>query len=100
MSQADVTRDEFSRLESRVSHIEQETEGEKLLSRYILTQARQNGDDLAVLKTGVDRIEVTVGRLEQSVSHIDTSLNALRRDLPSTVADAMRDVLGETKSLN
>jgi phage shock protein A len=99
MSQADVTRDEFTRLEARVSHIEQETEGEKMLSRYILTQARQNGDDLAVLKTRVDRIEETVDRLEHSVGHIDTSLSALRRDLPSMVADAMREVLRETKSL-
>lgn len=98
MSQAEVTRDEFTRLEARVSMIEQETEGEKMLSRYILTQARQNGDDLAVLKTRVDRIEEKVDRLEQTVGHIDLSLGVLRRDLPSIVADAMRDVLRHTKS--
>ena len=94
MSQAEVTRDEFTRLEARVSTIEQETDGEKLLSRYILTQVRQNGDDLAALKTRVDRIEAKVDRLEQTVGHIDLSLGVLRRDLPSIVADAMRDVLG------
>jgi ubiquinone biosynthesis protein UbiJ len=99
MSQADVTRDEFARLEARVSTIEQETEGEKMLSRYTLTQARQNGDDLSALKTRVDRIEEKVDRLEQTVGHIDTSLSSLRRDLPLMVADAMRDVLRETKSL-
>ena len=65
-----------------------------MLSRYILTQARQNGDDLAALKTRVDRIEAKVDRLEQTVGHIDLSLGALRRDLPSIVADAIRDVLG------
>ena len=97
MSQAEVTRDEFTRLEARVSTIEQETDGEKLLSRYILTQARQNGDDLAALKTRVDRIEAKVDRLEQTVGHIDLSLGALRRDLPSIVADAMRDVLGRAE---
>ena len=94
MSQAEVTRDEFTRLEARVSTIEQETEGEKMFSRYILTQTRQNGDDLAALKSRVDRIEAKVDRLEQTVGHIDLSLGALRRDLPSIVADAMRDVLG------
>ena len=94
MSQAEVTRDEFTRLEARVSTIEQETDGEKMLSRYILTQARHNGDDLAALKTRVDRIEAKVDRLEQTVGHIDLSLGALRRDLPSIVADAIRDVLG------
>ena len=94
MSQAEVTRDEFTRLEARVSTIEQETEGEKMLSRYVLTQSRQNGDDLAALKTRVDRIEEKVDRLEQTVGHIGITLGALRRDLPSIVADAMRDVLG------
>ena len=97
MSQAEVTRDEFTRLEARVSTIEQETDGEKMLSRYILTQARQNGDDLAALKTRVDRIEAKVDRLEQTVGHIGLSLGALRRDLPSIVADAMRDVLGRAE---
>ncbi len=97
MSQAEVTRDEFTRLEARVSTIEHETDGEKMLSRYILTQARQNGDDLAALKTRVDRIEAKVDRLEQTVGHIDLSLGALRRDLPSIVADAMRDVLGRAE---
>lgn len=99
MSQAEVTRDEFTRLEARVSTIEQETEGEKMLSRYVLTQSRQNGDDLAALKTRVDRIEEKVDRLEQTVGHIGITLGALRRDLPSIVADAMRDVLGHAKSM-
>lgn len=99
MSQAEVTRDEFTRLEARVSTIEQEADGEKMLSRYILAQARQNGDDLSALKTRVDRIEEKVDRLEQTVGHIDVTLGALKRDLPSIVADAMRDVLRQTKSL-
>jgi tetrahydromethanopterin S-methyltransferase subunit G len=97
MSQAEVTRDEFTRLEARVSTIEQETEGEKMLSRYVLTQSRQNGDDLSALKTRVDRIEEKVDRLEQTVGHIGVSLGALRRDLPSIVAEAMRDVLGRAE---
>ncbi len=99
MSQAEVTRDEFTRLEARVATIEQETDGEKMLSRYILTQARLNGDDLAVLKTRVDRIEEKVDRLEQTVGHIGITLGSLRRDLPSIVADAMRDVLGQSRSM-
>ena len=106
MSQAEVTRDEFIRLEARVSTIEQETEGEKMLSRYILTQARQNGDDLAALKTRVDRIEEKidgldqkVDRLEQKIGHVEIGLGTLRRDLPSIVADAMRDVLGQNKTM-
>ena len=97
MSDAEVTRDEFTRLEARVTTIEQETEGEQMLARYTLTQARQNGDDLSALKTRADRIEEKVDRLEQTVGHIDLGLSALRRDLPSIVADAMREVLHQTK---
>lgn len=68
MRQAEVTRDEFMGLETRVTTIEQETEGEKMLTRYTLTQARQNGDDLSALKTRVDRID-EVDRLEQALGH-------------------------------
>ena len=39
-----VTRDEF---EARVGVLEQEVDGEKLVTRHILEQTRRNGDDLA-----------------------------------------------------
>ena len=41
---ADVTKEEFQALE-------QEVEGEKLVTRHILEQTRRNGDDLAAIKT-------------------------------------------------
>lgn len=91
MSEAFVTQEEFKRLEARVMTVEHEVDGEKLLSRYILSQARQNGDDLAALKTRVDRIEEKVDRLE-------TGLSALRKELPAIVAEAMREVLRESRA--
>jgi hypothetical protein len=91
MTDSYVTQEEFKRLEARVATVEQETEGEKMVSRYILTQSRQNGDDLAALRTRVDRIEEKVDRLE-------TGLGALRRDLPSMVADALRDVMRDLRN--
>lgn len=91
MTDSYVTQEEFKRLEARVACVEQETEGEKMVSRYILSQSRQNGDDLAALRTRVDRIEEKVDRLE-------TGLSALRRDLPSMVADALRDVMRDLRS--
>ena len=98
MSETYVTQDEFKRLEARVSSAEQEADGEKMLSRYILTQARQNGDDLAILKTRIDRIEGKIDQLEQRVGHVETDLGSLRKDLPTIVANAMREVLRETRS--
>lgn len=90
MSEAYVTQDDFKRLEARVLMVEHEVDGEKLLSRYILNQSRQNGDELAALKTRVDRIEEKVDRL-------DAGLSALRKELPAIVAEAMREVLRDPK---
>lgn len=90
MSEAYVTQDDFKRLEARVLTVEHEVDGEKLLSRYILNQSRQNGDELAALKTRVDRIEEKVDRL-------DAGLSALRKELPAIVAEAMREVLRDPK---
>ena len=91
MSETYVTHDEFKRLEGRITTAEQEADGEKLLSRYILSQSRQNGDDLAILKSRVDRIE-------QKVDRVETELMSLRKDLPSIVADAMREVCASRAS--
>jgi hypothetical protein len=88
MSETFVTHGEFKRLEGRVSAVEQDADGEKMLSRYILSQSRQNGDDLAILKSRVDR-------LEQKVDRVETELMSLKRELPAIVADAMREVLRE-----
>jgi tetrahydromethanopterin S-methyltransferase subunit G len=89
MSEVYVTQEEFKRLEARVLMVEHEVEGEKLLSRYILSQSRQNGDDLAALKTRFDRIEEKVDRL---------GLTTLRKELPAIVAEAVREVMREPRT--
>ena len=83
MTQIYVTQDEFKRLEARISAAEHEADGEKMLSRYILTQARQNGDDLAALKTRIDRIEAKVDRIETEFSRAKMR-HELSRILTST----------------
>jgi seryl-tRNA synthetase len=95
MSEAFVTQEEFKRVEARVLTVEHEVDGEKLLSRYILSQARQNGDDLAALKNCVDRIEEKVDRLEGKVDRLEAGLTALRKEFPAIVADAIRELLRE-----
>jgi tetrahydromethanopterin S-methyltransferase subunit G len=95
MSETYVAHDEFKRLEGRVTTVEQEADGERLLSRYILTQSRQNGDDLAILKSRVDRLEKKVDRVETELMSLKTDLVSLKKDLPAIVADAMREVLRE-----
>jgi hypothetical protein len=81
----DVTREEF---EARVGVLEREVEGEKMVTRHILEQTRRNGDDLAAVKTRLDRVENRLDRVEHK-------LDGLVRSLPVVVGEAVRDALDE-----
>ncbi len=86
---ADVTREEFAALE-------QEVEGEKLVTRHILEQTRRNGDDLAAIKTRIDRVEekldgVDLKGLARKVDGLDRKVDDLTRTLPAIVRDALSD---------
>ncbi len=80
---ADVTREEF---ESRVGVLEQEVEGEKLVTRHILEQTRRNSDDLAAIKTRLDRVEGKVDGLDQKVDRLDRKVADFIGMLPKMVA--------------
>ena len=83
-----VTREEF---ETRVGVVEREVEGEKMVTRHTLEQSRRNGDDLAAIKTRLDRVEGKVDALQTTVSGLQTTVHGLVRDLPKIVADAVRE---------
>src|SRR5882672_9075700 len=94
-SMSAVTREEF---ETRVGVVEREVEGEKMVTRHILEQSRRNSDDLAAIKTRLDRVEgkvdalqTTVGGLEGTVGGLQATVNGFIRDLPKIVADAVRE---------
>lgn len=111
MPAPEVTREELKQVQDRVEFVAQEVEGEKLLSRYILQQARQNGDDLAALRTRAGRVEEKVDRLEHKVDRLEVEMRELRSDLkglrdefrssqselPGMIAEVMREVLRESK---
>jgi hypothetical protein len=80
-----VTREEF---DARVSVVEREVEGEKLVTRHILEQTRRNGDDLAALKTRLDRVE-------QKIDSLDLRFSVFLRDYPTAVGEIMRQVQRE-----
>src|SRR3954453_22174693 len=89
-------------LERRVAALEQEVEGEKVVSRYILDQTRRNGDDLAAIRSRLDRIEARLDRhdarferFEGERQSLRMELRSLRSDLPQIVAETMREVLRE-----
>ena len=99
---AEVTRDEF-----RV--IEREVEGEKMVTRHILEQTRHNGDDLAAIKSRLDRIEMTVDRIdrrldgveqrvdggEKRVAGLDSKVDGLIKTLPRIIGEAVREAFDE-----
>lgn len=98
-----------SPLEIRVDILEQEVEGEKMVTRYILEQTRRNGDDLAILKSRVERVEGKVDGLEGKVDGLERKVDGLAHDLgalradvhglrdalPRMIADTMREVFAE-----
>jgi uncharacterized protein YoxC len=91
----DVTRSEFDHLGARVSVVEREVDGEKLVTRHILEQTRRNSDDLAAIKTRLDRVEQKVDGLDQKVGLLGQELGDLKKSLPAIVGDAVREVFRE-----
>jgi archaellum component FlaC len=92
---AEVTSEEFIALE-------REVEGEKLVTRHILEQTRRNGDDLAAIKSRLDRfenrldgIDQRLGGVEGKVGGIERKVDGLTKNLPKIVGEVMRDVLDE-----
>jgi uncharacterized protein YoxC len=79
-----VTKEEFQALE-------QEVAGEKLVTRHILEQTRRNGDDIAAVKTRLNRVEEKVDGLDRKVEGIDRKLDGLVQNLPGIISDALSD---------
>ena len=91
-----VTREEF---EARVGVLEREVEGEKMVTRHILEQTRRNSDDLAGIKSRLDRVETRLDGMERKIDALGTTVTGLSRSLPTIVADVMRGVLRERDEL-
>jgi hypothetical protein len=87
-----VTREEFT---AKVTYLEREIDGEKMVTRYILEQTRQNSDDLVAIKTRLDRVEMRLDRVETRLDRLETKFDDHARTLPSTIAQVMREVLNE-----
>src|SRR5215468_335530 len=86
---SDVSRDEFVHLEARVTVVEQEVEGEKMVTRHILEQSRRNGADLADFKSDLADFKKQTGqrfdRLERRFDGLERQVDTLRKDLPGIV---------------
>src|SRR5262245_27563407 len=91
----EVTKDEFDHLKSRVDAVEREVEGEKMVTRHILEQTRRNGDDLAAVKSRLDRHDQRFDGLERRFDGLERKVDNLTKSLPKIVGDVVREVLDE-----
>ncbi|NNM72172.1 hypothetical protein [Enterovirga aerilata] len=89
-------------LERRVTTLEQEPEGGKLVTRHILEQTRRNGDDIAAIRTQLarmearqDRTDAEIRAIRSDVAGLKNDMESLRSELPGMVAETMREVLRE-----
>lgn len=114
-----MTEPRIEALEARVAYLEREQDGEKRVTRHILEQTRLNGDDLAALKTRmerverkvdgidrkaaglegkVDKLENKVGGLESKVGGLELKFDTFVAEFPKIVADVVREVLKEGRA--
>ena len=86
--------------------VEQEVEGEKMVTRHILEQSRRNGADVADLKHDLADFKNDMAdfkkqtgerfdRLERRFDNVERKVDTLRMDIPGIVGEVMRDVLRE-----
>ena len=66
-----------------------------MVTRHILEQTRRNGDDLAAVKSRLDRHDQRFDGLERRFDGLERKVDNLTKSLPKIVGDVMRDVLQE-----
>jgi hypothetical protein len=91
----EATRDEFRQFEGRMTVVEREVEGEKMVTRHILEQTRRNSDDLAAIKMRLDRLEGRFDGLEGKVDRLDRKVDGLVHSLTTIVGQVVREALRE-----
>ncbi|MDC7790014.1 hypothetical protein PQJ75_29825 [Rhodoplanes sp. TEM] len=90
-----ITRDEFDQLAARLGILEREVDGEKMVTRHVLSEARRTSDRVAALEARLDRMERKVDDIGRRLAELDGKLTVLTTTLPRIVADALRAALRE-----
>ena len=62
-----------------------------MVTRHVLEQTRRNSDDLAAIKSRLDRVEEKLDGVDRKVDNLDREF----RRFPGVVGEIVRDVLCE-----
>lgn len=89
------TRDEFDLLAARIEILEREVDGEKMVTRHVLSETRRTSDRLAGVEARIERMERKVDELGKKLAELDGKVTALTTVLPRIVSDALRAALRE-----
>ena len=82
-------------MKRRVVELEGEVAGEKIVTRHILEQLRQNTEILLELRKEITSLHQKLDKLGDRTAITDAKVIALEAKLPGIVADAMREVFQE-----
>ncbi|RAI39071.1 hypothetical protein [Rhodoplanes roseus] len=88
-----ITRDEFDQLAARIGILEREVDGEKMVTRHVLSETRRTSDRLAALEARLERMERKVDDVGRRLAELDGKVTVLTTTLPGIVADALRVAL-------
>lgn len=90
-----ITRDEFDQVAARIGILEREVDGEKMVTRHVLSETRRASDRVAALEARLDRMERKVDDIGRRLAELDGKLTVLTTTLPRIVSDALRTALRE-----
>lgn len=82
-------------LDRRVTALEQAQNDTTQTVRWVVTKLGRISAVQDEHTLRLERIEAEVGEMKSELREVKTGLKSLREDLPSIVADALRDVLKE-----
>jgi len=87
-------------LEYRVSTLEDEVKGEKIVSRHILQETRRNSDDLAAMKAQLMHLSGDMILANAALNSHGVRLNVLTQDVREirTELSKMRIEMGEIRT--
>lgn len=89
---------EIMDLKDRVSSLETKREHTNTALGKIIVILEETRLRVTAFETRQENVEARLGKVETRLDRIEHEINGLRRDMPSIVVDAMREVLKEQKS--